>query len=254
MKKISQSHITLIRKLKHRKHRELYGKFIIEGLRSVMQIIANKTLEVDAIFVDENKIDQFKDILMPYYLVETDTFKMLSETSTPQGILAICHIPNQKKIEDLAINSGFIVATDGIQDPGNMGTIIRSSVWYGVSALLLGTGSVDIYNPKVVRSTAGATGIVPSYHCDLYSTLQMLQQREWDILLLDGSSTSQSIIEHSPKNKTVLVVGNEATGISQKLKTTVFKSMLLPSPAPQSFVESLNAAVATSIALAFMNK
>ncbi len=254
MKNTSQSHITLIRKLKQRKHRTHEGRFLVEGQRAIDQILDNGILDVESIHINASKLEHFKGANEKLHLVDPGTFKTLSDTETPQGVLAICKMPESKSIEEIANGSGIIVACDAIQDPGNMGTIIRSGVWYGTSALLLGTGSVDIYNPKVVRSTAGATGIIPSTTCDLDEALEYLQEHGWDIFLLDGNKGAISILDQPINKKTVLVVGNEANGISNALKNKNFKQVLLPTKSPQMYVESLNAGVAISIALAIVNK
>jgi TrmH family RNA methyltransferase len=254
MKNTSQAHITLIRKLKQRKHRTLEGKFLIEGQLAIDQVLKNGILDVESIHINASKLDHFKGVNDKLHLVDPGTFKTLSDTETPQGVLAICKMPKSMSIEEIANGSGIIIATDSIQDPGNMGTIIRSAVWYGAKALLLGTGSVDIYNPKVVRSTAGATGIIPSNPCDLNETLDSLHEHGWEILLLDGNDGAVSILDHPLHSKTVLVVGNEANGISDHLITKNYKRVLLPTKSPQMYVESLNAGVAASIALAIVNK
>jgi len=253
MKNTSQAQITLIRKLKQRKHRMLEGRFLIEGHRAIDQVLKNGVLDVEAIFINASKLDHFAGISNKHHLVDPGTFKTLSDTETPQGILAVCKMPEPTSIENIANESGVIIACDAIQDPGNMGTISRSSVWYGASALLLGTGSVDIFNPKVVRSTAGATGIIPCCNCDLVDACEVLAEHGWDIFLLDGNDGATSILDQSLNGKTVLIVGNEANGISDSLRKKNFKRVLLPSKSPQMYVESLNAGVAVSIALAIVN-
>lgn len=254
MKNTSQSQITLIRKLRQRKHRILEGKFLIEGQRAIDQVLANGVLDVESIHINASKLDHFKGVNEKLHLVDPGTFKSLSNTETPQGVIAICTIPKPKSLSDIATGSGIVIATDAIQDPGNMGTIIRSGVWYGASAMLTGTGSVDLFNPKVVRSTAGATGIIPYSSEDLSEALKDLKKHGWDILLLDGNEGASSILDHKLSSKTVLVVGNEANGLSEKLSNANYKRILLPSKSPQMYVESLNAGVAMSIALAIVNK
>lgn len=253
MKTTSQAQITLLRKLKQRKYRNLEKRFIIEGERAIDQVIINGVLDVEAIFINPSKLDHFTGVNEKLHLMEPKYFKELSDTETPQGFLAICKIPEPKSMKEIASKSGIIVATDSIQDPGNMGTIIRSAVWYGCSALLLGSGSVDVFNPKVVRSTAGATGILPYHSGDLSETLELLSGHGWDVLLLDGNKGAVSILEHPLPKKTVFVVGNEANGISSDLKESGYKRVLLPSKSPQMYVESLNAGVALSIALAIVH-
>ncbi len=232
----------------------LEGRFLIEGQRAIDQVLKNGIVDVESIHINASKLDHFKGVNEKLHLVDPGTFKSLSDTETPQGVLAICKIPESKPLAEIANGSGIIIACDAIQDPGNMGTIIRSGVWYGASALLLGTGSVDIFNPKVVRSTAGATGIIPSNSCELAETLPLFQEHGWDIFLLDGNDGAVSILDQPLNSKTILVVGNEANGLSDSLKSSKFKRVLLPSKSPQMYVESLNAGVAISIALAIVNK
>ena len=254
MRPSSQAHISLIRKLKHRKYRDKEHRFLIEGKRTVLQVLNNKILHVESIHINDNQLNEFDDIKGNLFSLDSTIFDSLSNTETPQGIIAIGKIPEPVSLNKLVHSSGIIVATDALQDPGNMGTIIRSSAWYGASALLVGSGSVDIYNPKVIRSTAGATGVIPTLSCTLSETLPLFKLNGWDILLLDNNEGAQSLVNHTIKNKTVLIVGNEANGISDVLKQESFKRVFLPSKAANMQVESLNAGVALSIALAILDK
>ncbi len=253
MKTASQAQITLLRKLKQRKYRTIEEKFIIEGERAIDQVIKNGIIDVEAIFVKASKLDHFTGVNEKLHLMDHRDFNELADTENPQGMLAICKIPPPISLEQLSTTNGLIIATDAIQDPGNMGTIIRSAVWYGASALISGTGSVDIYNPKVVRSTAGATGILPFVQGELPDLCNELTKSGWDILLLDANKGAISISEIPIHSKTVLIVGNEANGISKELYTANYQRVLLPTKSPQKYVESLNAGVALSIALAIVN-
>lgn len=254
MRPSSQAHISLLRKLKHRKHRDKEHRFLIEGKRAVLQILKNKILHVESIHINANQLSEYDAIKGNLFSLEPTIFESLSNTETPQGIIAIGKIPDPISLSKLVSSSGIIVATDALQDPGNMGTIIRSSAWYGVSAILVGSGSVDIYNPKVVRSTAGATGVIPTLSCTLSETLPLFDLHGWDILLLDNNKSAQSLVNNTISNKTVLIVGNEANGISDVLKRESYTRVFLPSKAANMQVESLNAGVALSIALAIVDK
>ncbi len=253
MKNTSQAQITLLRKLKQRKYRMLEGKFIMEGQRAIDQALKNGILDIEAIFINASQLDHYKGYNEKLHLMDHTHIKEFSDTETPQGILALCAIPESKSMDDIAAGSGMIVATDSIQDPGNMGTIIRSAVWYGCSALLLGTGSVDIFNQKVVRSTAGATGVLSYSSGELSELLKELSLKGWEILLLDGNTGSIPINKKKVSSKTVLVIGNEGNGLSEELTSQKYTRVLLPSHSPQMYVESLNAGVAASIAMAIVN-
>ena len=236
-----------------RKHRTKEQKFLVEGERAVEQVLTNGLIEVESIFIKPSKLDHFSSIHRKMHLLENDAFAEISDTETPQGIIAVCTMPEEKSLKDLAGQKGLIVAVDGIQDPGNLGTIIRTAVWYGAGALLLGSGSVDVYNPKVVRSTAGATGVIPVCSGNLNDMLSYLEQHEWQTLLLDANEGAEAIQFLKPYPKNILVAGNEANGIDRELLTPERKRVVLPSATPQQHVESLNAGVAMSIALALVH-
>lgn len=248
MRKASNNEIKLLRKLNRKKYREKEQLFIVEGERAVEQVIENGLVEVETVFVVEGRAlsDQLSAISA---WVEPDVFDEVADTDNPQGILAVCKIPDEVDPEKLAGKHGIIVATDAIQDPGNMGTILRTAAWFGAKALIVGKGSVDAYHPKVVRSTAGATGSIPVLSGDLEEVFSELERSGWDILLLDGGEGSLSLGSVQPREKTVLVVGNEGNGIHDALLNSGRKKVKIESLGNSEKVESLNAAVAVSIAL-----
>ncbi|MBO6522228.1 MAG: RNA methyltransferase [Balneolaceae bacterium] len=253
MKEASKAQIKLLRKLSQRKYRENEQLFIVEGERAVEQVLENGVIEVESIFVKENKTDSYKQTA-DCFILSKSIFHELSDTETPQGVIAVCKMPDPVTLEELQkLNSGVIVATDAIQDPGNLGTIIRTASWFGSEALLHGKGTVDVFNPKVVRSTAGATGVLPFISGDLDYLLGELETSGWNVLLLDGNPGAATITSIPKKEKTVLVVGNEANGVSASLITPKRRRTLIPSVRNSKVVESLNAAVALSIALWSVN-
>lgn len=254
MRSASNNQIKLLRKLGQKKHREQEGLFIVEGERAVEQVLENEVLSVKAVFLEEGKADSYLVSDVSSFHVDSNTFLEISDTENAQGILAVCEIPKEESIEELKNKSGLIIATDEIQDPGNLGTILRTGVWFGASAILLGKGSVDLFNPKVIRSTAGATSSISYLNSNLESDLKLLEEAGWDILMLDGNSGSVPIENISISDKTVLVVGNEARGIDQNLITKTRKRVLIPSAERNRSVESLNAAIALSIALYQLSK
>lgn len=248
MKSASNNEIKLLRKLSRRKYREKERLFIVEGERAVQQVLENDLVEVVSVFVNEEKVVSFQTSATSIFLDE-DLFDELADTENPQGVIALCRMPEEIQLEKLANESGIMVATDALQDPGNMGTIIRTAAWFGVKALLAGKGSVDIYHPKVVRSTAGATGSIPVLSGELDELFAELEKSGWEILMLDGGKEAQSLEAIQPAKKTILVVGNEANGINEKLLNSGRKKVRIESRSDEKSVESLNAAVALSIAL-----
>ena len=249
MESASKAQIKLLRKLAQKKYREKEQLFIVEGERAVEQVLENGSIEVDSVFIEEGKALSYQ-LLANSFSLSKNTFIEIADTESPQGVLALCKMPEPVSIEELLdLNSGVIVATDAIQDPGNLGTIIRTASWFGSNAILLGKGTVDIFNPKVVRSTAGATGVLPFLPCDLNENLEKLEESGWQVLLLDGNPGAEPLSHIQTSKKIILVVGNEANGIDSVLINSKRKRVLIPSGNSSNTVESLNAAVAMSIAL-----
>src|SRR5690606_8273552 len=165
-----------------------------------------------------------------------------------QGIIAVCRKNIETTLEQLVkLEPGVVVALDRLQDPGNLGTIIRSSTWFGASALILGSGSVDYYNPEVVRSTAGSIDVLPHFEADLVPVLQELAKNGWNICVLDVGQGAKDLNEVEFGPKTVIVVGNEGSGLSDDVTIQGFERIFIRGQ--QTQVESLNAGVALSVCL-----
>ncbi len=253
MEEASINQIKLLRKLSKRKYREKENLFVVEGERAVKQIIDHNFLEIVTIFVVEANTSDY-ELFANSFLLDQKTFDEVSNTETPQGVLAICKMPKSSSISELiSLDFGVIVATDAIQDPGNLGTIIRTATWFGTDAIILGTGTVDTFNPKVVRSTVGSTGTLPFLTGNLIEVIGKLEEAGWNTLLLDGNQGSIPVNQIKNHKKTILVVGNEANGISKELITPNRQRVLIPSKSLNKSIESLNAAVALSIGLWCVN-
>ena len=253
MRTASNNQIKLLRKLGHKKYREKEGLFLVEGERAVEQVLENGVIKVGDVFLEEEKADSYQPTANSFYTLDSKIMNEVTDTENSQGILAVCEIPKEVSIEKLSKKEGLIVATDRIQDPGNLGTIVRTGAWFGATAVLIGKGTVDLHNPKVVRSTAGATGMLPYMNSDLSKDLEALEKEGWQILLLDGNEGAMPISKINQTNKTVLIVGNEANGIDKNLISSNRKRAMIPASEENRSVESLNAAIALSIALYQLN-
>ena len=251
MKRMSASNnqIKEWKKLLRGKYRKKEGLFLAEGIRCVEQIIENNFLMVRELLV-ENQADltsiQWSEEI-PIYELSSDQFLTISDTESPQGIIAVCEIPDEAKIGELSKTEGIIVAIDAIQDPGNLGTIIRTAAWFGVSGIVFGDGSVDPFHPKVVRSTAGATSSLPYMKGSLNPLLDEFDAQGWEIVLMDAGRSSIPLQTYSSSSKIALVIGNEANGIDSSLFKNGRTSLKITGSTES--VESLNAAIALSIAL-----
>lgn len=244
----SNRQLTEWRKLLQGKYRKRENKFIAEGLRCVEQIIKQKRIKIEALVVEEdfNLDETFKNSGLNLYEVNTEDFNSLSDTDTPQGLIAICRTPKESTSDVLTQKDGLLVAVDAVQDPGNLGTMIRTASWFDVAGLLIGHGTVDPFHPKVVRSTAGATGALPYVKTDLSGTLKNFEAVGWSVSALDGGTESVSLKEAQTPTHNILIIGNEGSGVNPELMTGRKRIRIDGNP---ENVESLNAAVALSIAL-----
>ena len=249
----SNNQIKLLRKLGQKKYREKEGLFIVEGERAVEQVLENSVIKVGDVFLEEEKAKSYQLTADSFYTLDSKIMNEVTDTENSQGILAICEIPSEISIQELSKKEGLIIATDRIQDPGNLGTIVRTSAWFGASAILVGKGSVDLFNPKVVRSTAGATGMLAYKNSELSKDLEAMENAGWQVLMLDGNAGAEPIKNIELSEKTILMVGNEANGIEKKFFGPNRKRVMIPSVENNRSVESLNAAIALSIALYQLN-
>lgn len=236
--------------LRQSRHRRDEGLFVIEGTRAVLDSV--ECFEVVYLIATSRWLGENSALLpqgLPTPLVaKNDEMERISSMSTPQGVLAVCRMPQQAEAPDKLAYGELILALDKVQDPGNMGTIIRIADWMGVTTILASHDTVDIYNPKVVQSTMGALARVNVIYVDLEETLGRFG-RDVEIYgtFLDGDDIYGSRLTVGG----VVVMGNEGNGISDDVGRLVSKRLRIPSyPRGRQTVESLNVSVATAITLA----
>ena len=238
-----------IKKLKEKKYRDQMGEFIIEGIKLVKEAIEEKA-KIKKIVVCEDCInDGTIDQNLMYEIARFDcigvnekVFKSLTDVTSPQGILAVIE-KNQN--EQISYNEDIIVVLDGIQDPGNLGTILRTVDSINLKQIILSENTADPYNPKVVRSTMGAifrVNIIESKN--ILETLKEIKKNKFKIMAT-SLDTEDSIYSVDYKKK-VIIIGNEANGVSKKVLDLADEKIKIPMLGK---TESLNAAVATGIVL-----
>lgn len=239
-----------VRKLKEKKYRDLENAYIVEGIKMVREAIEEKAVIRQIIICDDcEKSDSIPKELM-YEIAKYDclyvtskVFKYISEVQTPQGVLAV--VEKNNRDEDINYNEDIIVALDDIQDPGNLGTILRTVDSVGLTQILVSKGTADPYNPKVVRSSMGAIYRVKVIECeDLLETLKEVKRNKFKILV--SSLKESNSIYNVKYNKKVLVIGNEANGVEERIMNIADEKIKIPMLGK---TESLNAAVATGIIL-----
>ncbi len=248
-------HVKYVRLLSRRKFREREGKFLIEGFRFLEEALKiGWPLEL-AMFVPRaaqnargaRLLEMLRERGVPAYPVDDQLFKDLAETRSPQGWLAVAQAPSGTgTVGELSTGKGLLVYIDGIQDPGNLGTIIRSTDAAGADGLLVAKGSVDPYNPKTLRSTMGSIFRVPLFHAaDPEKTLAELAGCGWKLVAGDPAAATE-IYKCDLTGPVVLVVGSEASGVSPAVRRAVHVRVRIPMPGR---TESLNAGVAAGIML-----
>ena len=175
--------------------------------------------------------------------VTNKLFKTVSEVKTPQGVLAV--VGKESKDAEISYNEDIIVALDDVQDPGNLGTILRTVDSIGLKQILVSKGTADPYNPKVIRSTMGAIFRIKVIECeDLEKTLKEIKKNKFKIVV--SSLQAKTSIYDINYNKKVIVIGNEANGVEEKIQNLADEKIKIPMLGK---TESLNASVATGIIL-----
>lgn len=239
--------IKSIKKLKERKYRDLNNEYIIEGIKILKEAIQEKAVIKKIVICEECLANNIIDEKLLYEIAKYDClyvskkiFEGLTDVSKPQGILAVVEKNNKK---DINYNEDIIVALDGLQDPGNLGTILRTLDSANLSQVVVSKDTVDAYNSKVVRSTMGAIFRVNIVEAEnLKETLKEMKRHKYKVMCTD--LTASKNIYEIDYNKKILVIGNEANGISKELLDMADEKIIIPMLGK---TESLNASVATSI-------
>jgi TrmH family RNA methyltransferase len=234
-----------VRGLNETKNRRELQLFVAEGSKCVLDTLdafTCKMIIASRQWAEEHaSVCEGREVL----IATRADFERMSNLSTPPQVIAVYEIP-QQKLEVQALNGQLILALDRVQDPGNLGTIVRLADWMGVHTILASVDTVDLYNPKVVQATMGSISRVKVHYVDLEETLTQLRGMAMNIYgtFLDGTSLYETTLTHSG----VIVMGNEGRGISDGVAKLVTHRLLIPTfPADAVGAESLNVATATAI-------
>jgi TrmH family RNA methyltransferase len=234
---LSKNQIKLISSLQQKKHRFANQLFFAEGVK-VIQELVKSNFELEQLYTTK---EDFLDVAAYKRTVITENeLNKISALATPNTCLAVFKIPKESKI----IESGLIVALDDIRDPGNLGTIMRLCDWFGIQQLVCSKETVDIYNPKVVQATMGSIARVNVNYLDLETFISKSSLAVFGTFM-DGDNIYKTTL---PKEG-IIIMGNEANGISEKIENLVTKRLTIPRFGALQITESLNVATATSIVL-----
>ena len=232
-----------IKKLKEKKHRIKSNKYLIEGLRFVEEAIKSKVSIDSIIFTEsfkEKNPDLFLKINENIKLIQMNQalLKQLCSTENPQGIVSVINMQNKE------LKSGeLVVLVDKVQDPGNMGTIIRTAHAAGAAGIVMTKGTVDIYNDKTLRSTMGSIFYIPIVEDDSLDFVKSLKKEGYK-LVVSSLQGKNNFFEENLQGKVMIAVGNEGNGVSDEVYDIADIKVKIPMPGE---AESLNVAVATSI-------
>jgi TrmH family RNA methyltransferase len=245
MLKISKNRLKYLQSLKLKKYREKYGSFLIEGRKAAYEAFKSGNVRINAVYGLSSWLSeieaQIPDYIQSVYSVNLPQLKQISTLKTPDRIMVECGL-----LPDVfpTVEEGLILFLDGVQDPGNAGTIIRTADWFGVSMVVLGHKSVDLYNPKTLQATMGSIFRMP---CCKSSFLRICEAFPgWTVYASDLLGDPLEKIQIS--DKSILVVGREGAGVSSEIKSAS-NHLVKINKSGLSEIDSLNVGVATGILL-----
>lgn len=234
---ITTAEIKYVKSLSQKKFRDQYGVFVVEGEKLVQEAL-NSGFKVEKVYRSAE--------------IGESAMARMSSLSSPSPALAIVARPADLESAVLP-SSGLFLALDGIRDPGNLGTILRIADWFGADGIFASPDTVDVFNPKVVQATMGAIFRVKFHYTDIPALCRSALQAGGNVYgtFLDGENMYQKSLSNGVERPSVIVIGNEANGISAATAACVSDRLYIPPyPADDSGSESLNAAVATAITIA----
>jgi len=239
---VSKSTIKYIRSLELKKFRNEHKAFVAEGNKLVEDML--KSFNCELLIAKPSWMATQGDIPAKELLVaETEDIKKASFLKTPQDVIGVFGIPSHN-IKEINANSNLVLALDGVQDPGNLGTIIRLADWFGIEHIVCSMDTADAFSPKTVQATMGALARVNVHYTDLAVFLDIHKDTPVYGTYLDG----ENIYSKTLKSTGIILMGSEGNGIRPYLKDYVNQKLYIPNyPQERETSESLNVAIATAI-------
>lgn len=234
---LSKNQLKLINCLQQKKCRIKNNLFIVEGVKGVNEFL-NSNVSLHKLFCTKDfKHQELGDLVQE---ISEQELKKISNYTTPNEVLGIFEIPEETKLN----NEVFTIVLDGVNDPGNLGTIIRLCDWFGVKQLVCSKDTVDCYNPKVVQSTMGSLTRVSIIYTELKSFIS-----ETSLPVYSAMMAGENVYESRLPQEAIIVMGNEANGVSLEIDTLIKNKLTIPKFGEDQKTESLNVATATAILL-----
>jgi TrmH family RNA methyltransferase len=237
---LSKSQISLLKSLQHKKERKENGLFLVEGYKSVIEFI-NSSYKIEAIYYTapfDPKMLNLSQKINLYNISVTDIEK-ISSLKTPQQVIALIKIPVHLPLSNQKLKQKFSLVLDGIQDPGNMGTIIRTADWFGIENIICADDTVDVYNPKVVQASMGSLSRVNVHYANLSQVLSQI-----DLPVFGAMLDGENIYNTQFGTEGLVVMGNGGNGLRPEVERLISKAVTIPRLGK---AESLNVGIATAL-------
>ncbi len=238
---VSGKWLKLVKSLQIKKYRQLHQCFLVEGTKSVLELL-DSHLVIEVLFGTDTFLRQHirtrSDISFEYHPASDDELARMGSFQTNNSVLAVVQMPRQ---HPLRIEKGeYALALDGIQDPGNLGTILRIADWYGLKKIFCSEDTADLYNPKVISSSMGSFMRVSTWYGDLGVHFETMQ----NIPILGAFLEGENVHQYTFPDSGIIVTGNESKGIRTDLHAYISDRVHIPR---YGGAESLNAGIATAI-------
>jgi len=244
---LSIAKIKFIKSLVQKKNRTAQGLFVAEGVKVVNDLV-NSNYNINEVFATDVYLDAHKTLLLnkPFDIVKVTEKELerISSLKTPHQVVAVCK-SKQNVCDTQALKKNWSFVLDGINDPGNLGTIIRIAHWFGINNIVCSPDTVDVYNPKTVQSTMGSLAAVNVIYTDIADMLKTLKN---DIEIYGTFVNGKPIYEYNFKKSGLIVLGSESHGISPEIAELIVHKIAIPPFNQQHMPDSLNVAVSAGIA------
>jgi TrmH family RNA methyltransferase len=244
---LSKSQVSLLQSLQHKKFRKEHGVFLVEGLKSVNEFIQS-AYSIQTIYHTPAIAPKLLKLSHKINTIEISLtiLQKISSLKSPADVIAVVKIPDWPVLEPVLFKNKFSLVLDGIQDPGNMGTIIRTADWFGITDIVCSEDTVDVYNSKVVQATMGSLSRVNVHYTDLTPILSIADVPVYGALL-----NGDNIYDTTFGSEGLIVMGNEGNGLRPEIIKLVEKAITIPR---FGGAESLNVAIATAIFCSEINR
>ncbi|GAA4341851.1 RNA methyltransferase [Mucilaginibacter gynuensis] len=237
---LSKSQINLLKSLQQKKFRREHGFFLVEGHKSINEF-ANSPYQIDTVYQTYSSDPKLLNLSQKinFQQISLNDLEKISGLKTPQDAVALVKIPEWPGLNYDTLKKKFSLVLDGVQDPGNMGTIIRTADWFGIYNVICSEDTVDVYNPKVVQATMGSLSRVNVHYTDIEKLIPKIGLPVYGALL-----NGRNIYNTDFGSEGLLVMGNEGNGIRPAMERLISKAITIPRLGE---AESLNVAIATAI-------